>query len=163
MHSSEALPGVVDDLNRRTYALARVGLYCTDVKITDIDVRRQAGGAWECSLSDFDAPHCGASATATPDTLVFMTLLPMALRFACFGQNWRLPLAAEIVNAVQTLSDGNRPRKEDFAGAQLFAIWTNKVVEARAIFRRHYDRNATKTTTGRRIVGLCARLAGFLL
>ena len=85
------------------------------------------------------------------------------LRRCTIGQNWRLPLAAEIVKAVQTLSDGNRPRKEDFAGAQLFSIWASKVAEAREIFRRHYDRNATKTTTGRRIVGLCARLAGFIL
>ena len=158
VHSSEALPGVVDDLIRRTYALARAGLYCTDVKITDIVVRRQAGGAWECSLSDFDAPYCG-TATATPDTLVFMTLLPMALRFACFDRNWRLPLAADIVRAVLTLNYDNQPRNEDFAGAQLFAIWAKKVAEARAIFRRHYDRNATKTTTGKIILGLCARLA----
>ena len=47
---------------------------------------------------------------------------------------------------------GFRGLREDFAEAQLFAIWANKVVEARAIFRRHYDRNATKTTTGRKVV-----------
>ena len=163
VHSSEALPGVVDDLIRRTYGLARAGLYCTDVKITDIVVRRKAGGAWECSLSDFDAPYCG-TATATPDTLVFMTLLPMALRFACFGQNWRLPLAAEIVKAVLTLSYDNRPRKEDFAEGYLIQKWTQKVAEARAIFKQNYDRSATKSTTGKIIVGLCSRLsqhAGF--
>ena len=58
----------------------------------------------------------------------------------------------------------NRPRKEDFAEGYLIQKWTQKVAEARAIFKQNYDRNATKSTTGKIIVGLCSRLsqhAGF--
>ena len=157
VHSSQALPGAVDDLIRRTHAFAAAGLYNSDVKITDIFVRRQAGGGWECSLSDFDAPYCGASATATPGTLAFMTLLPMTFRFACFGQNWRLPIAAQIVEAVHALSNSSRPRREDFMANQI-GWWHHKLSEAKSIFRRHGDRNTTGDATGTRIVGLCRSL-----
>ena len=97
------LPGVVDDLIYRTNLYARAGMFHSDLKVSDILVRRRSNGDWEARLSDFDRTYTGIAVTPTDGTLMVMTLLPMALTFSCNSENRLHVISAQMVSVLVSL------------------------------------------------------------
>ena len=146
--SSQALPGAVDDLIYRTRLYARAGLFHSDLKLSDILLRRRSNGEWETRLSDFDRTfqgiaisrparhqsHPPQASVVTDGTLMAMTLLPMTLTFACNFTNRKLPISAQMAGAVHALSHNlTKPRRGDFI-AKDFQVWKHKMIKARQVF-----------------------------
>lgn len=148
MHSSEVLPGALDDLIYRTRLYARAGLFHSDLKVTDVLVRRRANGAWESRLSDFDRTYTGIAVKPVDETLMAMTLLPATLTFACKAANRRFPISVQLAEAVHALSSSSAgPLWDDFIPHDI-SIWRHKMVLAMNDFY----------TAANRTDSVCARL-----
>ena len=148
MHSSEVLPGALDDLIYRTRLYARAGLFSSDLKVTDVLVRRRANGAWESRLSDFDRTYSGIAVKPVDGTLMAMTLLPATLTFACKATNRIFPISVQLAEAVHALSSSSAgPLWEDFIEHDI-SIWRHKMELAMGDFY----------ITANRTDSVCARL-----
>ena len=116
MHQHEALPGAIDDLMYRVNITASAGLAMVDLKTTDILVRRRpADGTWETRVNDFDVPYAFASRLPARGNML-LTLMPLAMSFACASPLSRLPVASALADAVAALASEPCDRNHTHGG-----------------------------------------------